>query len=1023
MADAEVTPDPTLRIVEACDEPWLDAWAGLDRHMAQSVGAPLQQGLTAHREAVASVGLAGAPPEEWAERSDRLLEYRRVVGSALLEPLSAALVAPGPAELIRATFADALERSNAGARELPESVAALWPEGALVPHQADTRGRRIGKAIARAASPARHAGRERALPLRAVAVLHLGDDVAEAQGEAVVDAMAAWAEWSGRLERAWIAWADAALPALIRAELPDDDQGRGLWIAVRDAAARLQGSLEALAEEVPHARAVAVGQAMLDACRAALEADLAVAGSFLLTGREGPEATLDHVTKVYPALRAWDQEVSARLGLYVSLLAILAGAGAVQRQVVERCREGSLSGTGELLDVASKLRGLVPTLKAGAWGATLRARIAALDAAVTTALRPTLDAIPERPLVAANMSEVADSTVESLLAVIRQAPEGVTLHDAGASPPRGAKKVESRALPPQELARQSFDALRIERIRASTNGLVSAIGGVRGDLEGLPQVFAFARDEALRELDAAEPDCEERAVELLEGALERMASSLETRVQDLDKAVRGTQKRLASEIADGSSALVGRVGAGRMQSRLLAARSRAADLTAWVSDTWAPPVRRVLAAGQASWKRLLEWGAAALGKASQLLGREPTTTAASSQTVQSLADVAGLVEGLPLVYRRLFTLDPIIDSALLAGRDAQLEVAMARWRHWHTGEGVPLVVRGRQRNGITSFLRVLGSRIESEGHSYVSVSLDERATEEGALARLLSRKLGLARVDSLDALAHAIFAVPERSLPAAVTVDNLEHLYLRTPKGTDLAERFLTLISETEPRIFWIGGITSSSWQLVSVAEPTAVSQVDVMDLPPLTAEAVREAVLARHRRSGLDIHYEESVTRTARLRRRLRRMRDGKGLRQLLEDEFFEQLHRASGGYLGLALFLWLQSARFDEDEGVVMGLPSRPDFSVLDQLSLTQNFTLKAFLEHRTLTLAEHDRIFRLPRHESYQIFESLRNRQLIEEVARDRDADAEQSDIEVDLRYRVRPLFTGAVITHLQGRNIVH
>ncbi|HSH75346.1 MAG TPA: hypothetical protein VLA09_06670, partial [Longimicrobiales bacterium] len=70
------------------------------------------------------------------------------------------------------------------------------------------------------------------------------------------------------------------------------------------------------------------------------------------------------------------------------------------------------------------------------------------------------------------------------------------------------------------------------------------------------------------------------------------------------------------------------------------------------------------------------------------------------------------------------------------------------------------------------------------------------------------------------------------------------------------------------------------------------------------------------------------------------------------------------------------------------------------------------------------EHDRIFRLPRHESYQIFESLRNRQLIESVVAGRgQGRAERSEIEVDLRYRVRPLLTGPIITHLQGRNIVH
>jgi hypothetical protein len=585
------------------------------------------------------------------------------------------------------------------------------------------------------------------------------------------------------------------------------------------------------------------------------------------------------------------------------------------------------------------------------------------------------------------------------------------------------RRAESRPLPVQELARQSFDALRIERIRASTGGLVTTIGGVVEDIRGLPEVFAFARDEALREIDSRGVGVAEQAFELLEGALSRMADSLETRIDDLDKAIHAAHARLAGEIAEGSRGLLGRVGAGRMQAQLLAARSRAADLFASLSERWAPRLRRGVERSRSALGRVAAWLNRLWDKARAFLGREPTADLTATRALQSLAEVQALVEGLPLVYQRLFTLEPVTDPAMLAGRTIELEAAMARWQRWHADRGVPLVVRGRQRSGVTSFLRVLAGRIQGEGHRALALSLDHRLSCEAEMAAFISNGLGLPPVDTLDQLARAIFAVEGRFLPGAVTLDNLEHVYLRVPRGTDLAERLLTLMAETEPRIFWVGGISASAWQLIATAEPTAVSQMDVLDLPPLGAEAMRSAILARHRRSGLDVRYEEAVTKGARIRRRLRGMRDGKGFRQLLEDEFFEQLYRASGGHLGLAFYLWVQSASFDPEEGVIMSLPRRPDFSVLEQLSLTQNFTLKAFLEHRTLTLEEHDRIFRLPRHESYQIFESLRNRQLILAAGREGDEAPERSDIEVDLRYRVRHLLSGTVIAHLYTRNIVH
>jgi hypothetical protein len=269
----------------------------------------------------------------------------------------------------------------------------------------------------------------------------------------------------------------------------------------------------------------------------------------------------------------------------------------------------------------------------------------------------------------------------------------------------------------------------------------------------------------------------------------------------------------------------------------------------------------------------------------------------------------------------------------------------------------------------------------------------------------------------------AIFQAGPTDLPQTVAVDNLEHLFLRVPGGTDLIERLLTLMAETEPRIFWIGGVTTSAWQLIATGEPTAVSQVDVLELQPLAAAGIREAITLRHKRSGLPMRYEEPKAGRRMLKRRLRRMRDPEAFQALLADDFFEQMQRTSSGNLRLALFQWQQAADFDAGAGLLMRAPARPNLSVLETLDLTQSFTLKALLEHRTLSLAEHDRIFRLPRQESFQIFESLGNRHLITVVNTEPEGVLDRSEAEVDLRYEVQPLLVGAVISHLEGRNIVH
>ncbi len=458
-----------------------------------------------------------------------------------------------------------------------------------------------------------------------------------------------------------------------------------------------------------------------------------------------------------------------------------------------------------------------------------------------------------------------------------------------------------------------------------------------------------------------------------------------------------------------------------MTARLLAASSRVADFGAWVNETWGPPVHRAgrllslrVAGARRVLMRLLRAGSAMVGT--------PTDGAASSRSMKALADAKQMTDRLPLVYQRLFTFDPVTDPPLLAGRSDELASAMARWTRWESEDGVPIMVRGRQGTGITSFLNILGTQIESAGGSVVRMTLDERITGEEGLSAFLVERLGLPSCKTMDDIATAVFEVDPSALPDAVSIDNLEHVYLRVPKGTDLIERLLTLMTETEPRIFWIGGITASAWQLIAAAEPTAISQVDVLDLAPLDPDEIRSAVTIRHRRSGLQVEFQEPPAGRHLLRRRLKKIRDEGAYQDVLENDFFEGLSRASHGHVSLALYQWLVAADFDSGDGVVMRAPERPDFSVFDALALTQNFTLKAFLEHRTLTLAEHDAVFRLPRHESYQIFESLGNRHLIEAVVKSGDG-PERSEIKESLRYRVRPLLIGAVISHLQARNIVH
>jgi hypothetical protein len=388
--------------------------------------------------------------------------------------------------------------------------------------------------------------------------------------------------------------------------------------------------------------------------------------------------------------------------------------------------------------------------------------------------------------------------------------------------------------------------------------------------------------------------------------------------------------------------------------------------------------------------------------------------------VRLLADAAAMMREMPPVYQRLFTLEPLTEPTFLVGREQDLSDVTARWRRFEAGEAGALLLRGRPGCGMSSFLNALERQLSGEGARSAVLRPLVRIESEAEWATAVAGALGLPEVESLQDLAASIRVSAEGTLPRLVIIDNLEHLFLRVPGGVELMDRTLTFLTETETHVLWVCGITLSAWQQVAVAAPTAVAQIDSSELSGLDAVEIRAAVTLRHRRSGLPLQYAEPKGKRL-LKRRLRKATSPEAVRSVLADDFFEQLARTSSGHMRLALFQWLQSCDFEQSEGLIIRSPTRPDFSALESLSLTQAFTLKAFLEHRTLTLAEHDRIFRISRSQSAQILESLMNRRLIAAVS----GSSSEETLERDAghRYRIHDLLVSAVSAHLRERNIVH
>ena len=1021
--------DPTDVIREQCLVPFVDAWAEIEERVRPSALTAIAAAVAAHTEVSGRAGLSEPPPTDPDVRSEALVNYRREMAGEVLSPLLIALK-EGPSAAVAKALRSAEARAISGARGLPASEEWPWDAGSWDPVEGDSFGRRFRKALARPFAGG-SAGKTRSVPVRALASDFVEKELMPGQVEAARDAVRLTTGWMSALETAWGVWSDQALPVLMNAERAEEvteEEAEAEWTTVAQADKVLAAALSDVADQV---ETVQMGTRVSDRIETAtrrLEGLVRAAGGFAyLPKLSGKIPTSEEMEKVLLAARDWDAQALARLELNEALLDVLSGGKSARGRLGGRLRIRLVEPGRELASVADKFDAFAQRARDAKGEKKLADILTSLETEATAEINGVLDVVPSEAEVAEFVESAANGTIESLQGMIRQVPASLELHPQGAVHQVG-RTAETRTVALQEMARQAFDALRVERIRSAMLSVTGELQKVCADARELPSVVAYGFEAARKDLapveesaKPAEADLEsgQQAADLMAEALERTAGAIRAYPANLEAVLDESRTLVADEVAQACESLFGRAGARRTKAQLLAAQSRFSEFRVRMAEDMAPTVERVTRTARLQWLRVSRVVGEGYRRASRLFGRESVADARSTRTIRTLA--AAETGDVPLVYQKLFSTEPISDPTLLAGRDGTMADAMNRWIRWKSGQGTPTIFIGRPGSGVTSFVNVLVERINGAGGKAVSVSLQQRVLVEADLVGLLAAGLGMPAVATFDELVSGVLSAEGPELPDALGLDTLEHVYLRSSAGTDLFERLLTFMSETDGKIFWFGGITMSSWQVLQKAEPTAVSQVDTVSLNPLSAADLKAAVILRHRRSGLQVVYQDPTDSGGSLGQRIRKWRGRGGRQEVLETEFFDQLHRASLGTLRLALFQWLVAADFHTGDGQVrMGALTRPDFSTLDTLDLTQSFSLKAFLEHRTLSLAEHDEVFRLPRQESYQVFESLANRQLIEALG---VRTAGRPEVDATMRYRIKPLLEGAVISHLERRNIVH
>ena len=638
---------------------------------------------------------------------------------------------------------------------------------------------------------------------------------------------------------------------------------------------------------------------------------------------------------------------------------------------------------------------------------------------------------------------VVEAHVEAIVDAIDAQPDAFEVHplppdpEEAIDPDASAQTVQWRTIVHETTEGMLFDAWRAilppvaEATTSATQAADDVVGIVRFNLGAAVeelQDLVTTRQQDATNVEAARSHLS-AARELALDGLDRAATVLAAADEPLHRASGPVARAVQSTTAEAWTRVHDRTqAAGRAREQVLRVQAlgeayirAATDWGQATSRELQIRLRRALQLGQRRAEEIVQMGQTAVGAGA-------VDEKVLRETVAAVATLDDELRGMPLVYRRLFSLRPVRDPDLLVGRDADLRRVEQHIEQWKQGLPNALVLTGDPGSGLTSFINVLAATTLRRARRH-TIPLDRRHTTEAEVAALFATSLGLTRSEppaSLAELAERIQSSSPGQRLRVATVEHLEHLFLRTIGGTALLARVLEFMSVTDVHILWIGTMSGFGWQVLQAHEPDAAGLVVQHTLSSFGRETIEELIIRRHRRSGLSLTFTSpDASSQPLLTRSLSRAATDEERQQILREEYFDRLHTLCGQNVMLALFYWFRSVHLSEDgTGVAVAPVSPIRFDFLDEFSLQRSFALKALLEHATLTVDELADVLQISTAASRTLLETLGNAQIITpaETVSSPGPDVFAGVIP-GTRYRVRPMVLHPVARHLRSRNIVH
>ena len=492
------------------------------------------------------------------------------------------------------------------------------------------------------------------------------------------------------------------------------------------------------------------------------------------------------------------------------------------------------------------------------------------------------------------------------------------------------------------------------------NTLFIKLGTLHGSIEGLHKIAVFAIESAITNIENPETNEQESLKIGLDG-IQRANNKLQQIKNSLDALYQENYEEIKKIITEFNNSLLEyTVNENALEIKIRIVKSKAIEQSKAIRKKTFDNIKKSV---KSSFVFLIEinkyfnkWFAYAKNR---FLLTAPMPVL-SREVSDFLSYSNKKIEGLPILYKNLYKIQPVQDADLFIGRENELKKLKDSYDNWLLGNYSTTALIGEKWGGLTSLISHY-IKINQFPHKTYRITITERIYDEIQFIELLNKEIGNQGIKDIETLIEVLNSLPSKRI---IIIEDIQKMFLRTVNGFDGIKVLFKILAWTNKNIFWLVSCTIYAWNFLKQSLSIDDYFSNVVIIEKVQEDQVIEIIKKRNDISGLNVVIEPNGNKLA--------LKKLKGLNEadkqaFLFKSYFKELADFSESNISLALLFWLLSTKEITDNKLIIGHFNTPDLSFVKVMNIDRILVLMALILHDGLNEIELSRVNNITREEA--------------------------------------------------------